>query len=110
MFKSKYIKKLEERVAEFEDLLTNYLGSEIDGKVEVKDFIDFQNRVIGSKTVGMKNRYDFLGLYYTETPKTIFQEIEFLNNRFDKLEKYLGIKYVKEDKKIEEYRKVSKKQ
>jgi hypothetical protein len=83
-----------------------YVGSELDGKVEQKDFDYLRERVIGSSTQRNLNSL-FYRAFIEE--KTLFQEIESLNERFDKLEKHLGIERVQKEEKIDKYISVPKK-
>lgn len=117
----KIFKKIESRLNEIEDVLTrevkdgetNYIGSEIDQKLEINDFKHFQDNVIGkNKNCTSTNGF----IYRTITSfsdsktknKTLFEEIEALNERFDRLEQYLGIKRIQKEEKVDKYVKIKK--
>lgn len=103
------ITKLEVEVAEFTDVLTDedgkYIGSEIDRKLDKKDF----EKIVGKeKEVTMP----FWGMSWFDTnytKPTLFKRIEDLENKLSKLEKHLKIEYREETKEIKGYKPVSKK-
>jgi hypothetical protein len=74
---------------------------------EAKDFKEFKETTIGKPKEGVFEPYR---LYYcganTQKDKTLFERIEAIEDKFTKLEKYLGIQYTEE--KVEGYKKIKK--
>lgn len=110
MFISKeYAKKLEARIAELEDVLTEKegatIGSEIDRKVCKEDFEKFKKEVIG-KNPG-KSIWEGLSFWtivgFDEANK---EPNPTILERLSALEKHLKIEYVTEEKKFKGYKEI----
>lgn len=71
----------------------------------VREFEKFKKEIIGERK---RNYFEaMLGYYFTGSKaKTIFEEIEALEDKFKKLEEYLGIEYKEEKKEFKGYKKV----
>lgn len=111
--------ELDSKLYEIEDILTkevkdgetNYLGSELDYKIDEEYFTKFRDEVIGSKKTNYNSSFycDFpVIVQSSDRRKTIFEEIEALNERFDRLEEYLGIKRLQKEEKVDKYVKAKK--
>lgn len=115
-------KKINQRLAELEDVLTrnienptDYIGSEIDGKVEQKDFDalkqsfkDYKEKVIGKRKVdvySMKNSFWYSSLtdIIEIKDKTLFDEIDEIKESIKKIEEYLGIERKQTESKTDKY-------
>ena len=110
-------KTINKRLEEIEDVLTrdnsdpkDYIGSEIDSKVEQKDFDSLEkslNKVkatIGERKIDNSSMFALISWgYHVEKSKTIFDEIGEIKDSIKKIEEYLGIERKSKESKVDKY-------